>query len=520
MVIVMDGSIVNVALPTLIKSLEGTSNSQLQWIVDSYILSFAVLLLTAGSSSDRFGRRKLLMLGLLIFAGVSIGAAFSQSAPQLIAWRAAMGVGAAMIFPATLAILTHAFPEPKLRRMAIAMWAGCSGIGVAIGPVAGGWLLRYFHWGSIFCINVPLIAVAILGAALCIKESSDPEHPRFDLGGNTLAILGLIALIWGLIEGPELGWLSWKIMSALGTACVLLSLFVLWERKASSPMLDVHLFKNRRFTGGCIAITTAFFGLFGFVFMVTQFFQFIYGYDALGAGIRTLPFAGFIIIGSGFADRLGGIFGARLLAPSGLILMGCGFLLVTQDNASTPYLTLVYQMGFLGIGLGMVNASATETIMSSLPVAKAGVGSSVNDTARELGGTMGVAIMGSLFNAVYRGEITSGFEGSPLPSHVLDALRDSVGVAIGVIDQVNGVAGPVAAQAVSGPVQNAFISGFHASSMLAGFTAILGGVLVFVFLPPKGLSMIGAESGRDYALYNIHGDYSEDAVYTSRSNLL
>ncbi|MBL4698836.1 MAG: MFS transporter [Phycisphaerales bacterium] len=484
-VIVMDGSIVNVALPTLIKTLDGTSNSQLQWIVDAYILSFAVLLLTSGSSADRFGRRRLLMIGLTIFAAVSVGAAFSKSATQLIFWRAAMGVGAAMIFPATLAILTDAFPEPRLRRMAIAMWAGCSGLGVAIGPVAGGWLLTHYHWGSIFFINVPLIAVTLLGGALCIKESRDPEHPAFDFVGNALAILGLIALIWGLIEGPELGWLSPKILASLASAAVLLTGFLIWESKVKSPMLDIRLFRNRQFAGGCIAITTAFFGLFGFVFMVTQFFQFIYGYDALGAGLRTLPFAGFIVLGSGVADRFGAFFGARLISPAGLVLMGFGFLLVTQDTAQTPYLTLVYQMGFLGVGLGMVNASATNSIMSALPSAKAGVGSSVNDTARELGGTLGVAIMGSLFNVVYRSDITSGFEGSPIPVEAQETLRDSVGMAMGVIDQMNQTAGPIAAQAVRTPVQDAFIGGFHASSLLAGIAALLGGVAVFFFLPPN-----------------------------------
>jgi hypothetical protein len=300
-----------------------------------------------------------------------------------------------------------------------------------------------------------------------------------------LAILGLIALIWGFIEGPELWWLSVKILGSLATAFVLLGMFLIWESKIASPMLDIRLFKNRQFSGGCIAITTAFFGLFGFVFMVTQFFQFIYGYDALGAGLRTLPFAGFIVLGSGVADRFGAFFGARLLAPSGLMLMACGFMLVTQDTAATPYMTLVYQMGFLGVGLGLVNASATNSIMSSLPTAKAGVGSSVNDTARELGGTLGVAIMGSLFNVVYRGDITSGFERSPLPADAQETLRDSVGMAMGVIDQVNQIAGPAAAQAVRLPVQDAFIGGFHASSLLAGIATLIGGVAVFVFLPSK-----------------------------------
>lgn len=483
MVIVMDGSIVNVALPTLVTELGGASNRQLQWIVDAYILSFAALLLTAGSAADHIGRRRLLTAGLVVFALVSIGAAFSTTPAQLITWRAAMGIGAAMIFPATLAIITDDFPEPALRRTAIAIWAGTSGLGVAIGPVAGGWLLTHFHWGSIFFINVPLIALALIGSVFFIRESRDPDPHPIDPPGNLLAIGGVVALVWALIEGPERGWGSLPIVAAAVAAIGILAAFIWWESRTPSPMLDVRQFQNRRFSAGCLAITTAFFGLFGFVFMVTQYFQFIHGYDALAAGVRTLPFAGFILFGSAIAAKPGPFLRPRELSAGGLVLMAVGFAWVTRDLADTPYITLVYQMGFLGTGLGLVSASATESIMGSLPPEKAGVGSSINDTSREIGGTFGVAVMGSLFNAVYRADITTSFESAPLPDEAKEALRESVGMASAVIERIGIEAGPFAAEFARAPVQDAFINGFHASAWLACAGALVGGVVVFIAMP-------------------------------------
>lgn len=484
-VIVMDGSIVNVALPTLVRAIEGTSNSRLQWIVDAYILSFAVLLLTSGSSADRFGRRRLLVTGLLVFGGVSFGAAFAENAMELIAWRGLMGVGAALIFPATLAILHDAFPEPRLRRMAIALWAGCSGLGVAVGPVAGGWIITHAHWGWIFLINVPLIAITALGALLWIRESKDADPRHFDPLGNALVIAGLGSLVWALIEGPEWGWGSASILVALALSAALLGSFVAWESRTDGPMLDVRLFRSTRFTGGCLAITASFFGLFGFVFMVTQYFQFIHGYDALEAGIRTLPFAGFIVAGSLLSERTASLWGPRWLSPAGLLLMAAGFLLVSRDTEHTAYKALVIQMGFLGVGLGLVNASATDAIMGSLPANKSGLGSSVNDTVREIGGTLGIAVMGSLFNSMYRAHIDSGFLGAPLPESAIDSLRDSVGSAAIVIERIAQAAGANAALAVRTPVQDAFMNGFRGSSLLAAITTMLGalGVLSLLSMP-------------------------------------
>lgn len=481
-VIVMDGSIVNVALPTLAKELPGATNSRLQWVVDAYILSFAALLLTAGSAADRYGRRRVLLVGLATFAAVSVGAALSRSSGGLILWRALMGIGAALIFPSTLAIITEDFEEPALRRLAIALWAGSSGLGVAIGPVAGGWLLEHARWGSIFLVNLPIAVVAMLGVRCFVRESRDASGTKFDPIGGALAIAGILSLVWGLIEGPERGWTSPACASALAGAVLLLVSFVFWERRVASPMLDLRYFADRRFSGGCVAIAAAFFGLFGFVFMVTQYFQFLHGYDALGAGIRTTPFAGFILVGAIVAARAGRRIDGRWTISLGLLLMAIGFAWATGDGLATPYRTMVLQMGVLGIGLGLVNAAATESIMGSLPVDRAGTGSSVNDTLREVGGTLGVAGMGSAFNALYRSDIAEALSTAPLPEAAKALIRSSLGAAIGVIDQVESLVGVDAASRLRAPVREAFLNGFRASCWIACGAAALGAVAVVAFL--------------------------------------
>lgn len=489
--IVMDGSIVNVALPTLVRALGGASNSQLQWIVDAYILVFATLLLTMGNAADRFGRRRLLVLGVAVFGVTSVGAAFAGTPGALVGWRAAMGVGAAMVFPATLAILTHAFPEPRLRRLAIGVWAGCSGIGVAIGPVVGGWMLRHFDWGAIFLINVPLVAGIALGALLSIDESREADRAPLDVRGNLLAITGILVLVWSFIEAPERGWNSAVILGSAAGAVLLLALFVRHESRTAHPMLDLRLVGSRACASAVLAIGAAFFGLFGFVFMVTQYFQFVRGHDALEAGLRTLPFAGAIVLGA-----LVAAWSARRCSPGascgiGLLLMSAGFAWVVVDRIDTPYAVLVGQMLLLGTGLGIVSATATEVVMGSISSDRLGLASSLNDTARELGGTLGVAAMGSVFNAVYRADVTAAFAGSPLPAEAQSAIRQSLGVAMSVAERVGQVAGAAAESKVRGPVFDAFIAGFHASSLVAAALALVAAAAVFLAMP-RHLSSVSA----------------------------
>jgi EmrB/QacA subfamily drug resistance transporter len=490
--IVMDGSIVNVALPTLVRALGGASNGELQWIVDAYILAFATLLLTMGNAADRFGRRRLLVLGALVFGATSIGAAYSSQPEILIIWRAAMGVGAAMIFPSTLAILTHAFPEPPLRRMAIGLWAACSGLGVAIGPVVGGWILRHADWGAIFLINVPIVLLLIIGAGLSIRESTESGRGPIDAWGNVMAIAGLLAFVWSVIEAPERGWNSAPVIAGLLSSLLLGVLFLRRERRAAHPLLDIGLVGSRDCLVACLAIGTAFFGLFGFVFMVTQFLQFVRGHDALEAGIRTLPFAGAIVVGAAIAARCGRALAPRWLISSGLLMMAGGFAFATVDRAETAYAILAAQMGLLGIGLGMVSASATEVVMASIASDRLGLASSLNDTARELGGTLGVAIMGSVFNAVYRAETRAAFDGSPLPAEAREAIGQSLGVALEIAGELSSIAGASAGARVREPAIEAFVRGMHASSLTA---AILVACAALLVIPTLGRTSAAAARG-------------------------
>ena len=476
--IVMDGSIVNVTLPTLAATMPSATNSSLQWVVDGYMLSFATLLLAAGNASDRLGRRRLLLTGLIVFAGTSLGAASAGDVGALVAWRVMMGVGAALIFPSTLAIVADLFPDPRERKAAIAVWAASSGIGVAIGPVAGGWLLGRFAWGSVFVVNLPLIAIAAVGVLWLVPESRDTEPHPIDIIGNALAATGVLSLVWALIEGPAWGWLSPPVLGAIGAAVVLGSGFVAWESRARFPVLDPAMFRCREFTAGCAAISAAFFGLFGFVFMVTQYFQLIHGFNALEAGLRTLPFALFILLGSAGASMLLRRARPAAVASVGLTGMAAGFAWVTVDTASTAYTLLVEQMAVLGLGLGLVNTAGTGMIMHHAPSGRAGLASSINDTTREIGGLLGVAVMGSVFNARYRDEIANRFAGSGLPAEAVATLKSSVAAAEGVMHHIASAAGPAAASIAGRHVSDSFLSGFHLSAWIAAVAAGLGACLL------------------------------------------
>ena len=324
LVVVLDGTIVNVALPTLATQL-GASTSQLQWIVDAYVLVFAGLLMAAGSFGDRVGRKWVLMGGLGLFATFSALGATSGSANALIAWRAAMGVGAALMFPATLAILVNVFTVAKERAVAIAVWAATAGLAVALGPVTGGWLLEHFWWGSVLMINVPVVIVALVLIGVFVPNSKDSTIARFDPLGTVLSIAAIVTLVWAVIEGPVHGWASPTSVAAFALAAALLAGFIAWERHTDHPMLDVSVFTNMRFTAGSISVTFAFFALMGFVFLVTQYFQFVRGYSTLGAGVRTVPFAVFTASTAPLSAKLAERIGTKLVVTAGLVSMAVGF---------------------------------------------------------------------------------------------------------------------------------------------------------------------------------------------------
>jgi EmrB/QacA subfamily drug resistance transporter len=324
LVVVLDSTIVNVALPTLATEL-GASTSQLQWIVDAYVLVFAGLLMAAGSLGDRVGRKGVLMAGLALFATFSALGATADSPESLIVWRAAMGIGAALMFPATLAILVNVFTAAKERAVAISVWAATAGLAVALGPVTGGWLLEHFWWGSVLMINVPVVAAALVAIALVVPTSRDVTIQRFDLLGTLLSIAAIGTIVWAVIEGPVHGWTSPTSLAAFGIGAALLAAFVAWQRHTDHPMLDVSVFTNMRFTAGSVAVTFAFFALMGFVFLVTQYFQFVRGYGTLEAGVRTVPFAVFAATTAPLSAKLAERIGTKAVVTAGLVSMAVGF---------------------------------------------------------------------------------------------------------------------------------------------------------------------------------------------------
>ena len=479
--VVVDNTIVNVALPTLSRELSATT-SQLQWIVDAYSLVFAALLLAAGSLGDRLGRKGTLQAGLVAFAATSVLAAFATSATQLIAARAAMGIGAALVFPATLAILTNVFTDPRERAKAIGLWSGVSGLAVALGPVSGGWLLEHFWWGSAFFVNVPIVIVALIAGQLLLPTSRDDHAGRFDPLGLALSAATVAALVYTVIEAPHHGWISTRTLGGFAIAAVLLAVFVTWEQRRDTPMLDVSVFRNSRFSAASAAVAIAFFALFGFIFLVTQYFQFVRGYDTLAAGVHTLPFAFAAALAAPFAPRFVNRYGTTRIVASGLALMSAGFLVAATTEADSSYwLRVVPAMLLMASGLGFTTAPATEAIMGTLPRSKAGVGSAVNDTTRELGGTLGVAVVGSVFSSLYGPRLVDALRGLPIPRPALDAARESVAAAMVVAERAPAAARPQIVEAA----RSSFMDGMTAGSIAAAVAAAVGAIVVLVFLPAR-----------------------------------
>jgi len=437
LVISLDNTILNVALPTLVRDL-GASDSQLQWIVDAYILVFAGLLLTCGSLSDRFGRRRALGIGLLVFAAGSVASAFAPSASVLIGTRAAMGAGAALIMPPTLSILTNTFPEPE-RGRAIGIWAGVMGVGIGIGPLVGGWLLTHFWWGSVFLVNVPIVTVAIVAGRLIIPESRDPAAPPLDPVGLVLSVVGLVSLVYAIIEAPSRGWTSPLILTCFILAGAVLTGFVLWERASDHPMLNVRFFENPRFSASNVAVTLVFFAMFGSLFMLTQYLQFVLGYTPLQAGVRITPVAIVMIVVGPVTGLLVRPLGNKVLVTAGLGVVALGLALLSHTTVADTYLDVLPRFLVLVAGMSLAMTPATDSIMGAIPKEKAGVGSAMNDTTRQVGGALGVAVIGSIFSSAY----ASGF-GVALaaaPSWVAAEIRSSVGGALAVARAIGGSTG-------------------------------------------------------------------------------
>ena len=477
----LDNTILNVALPTLVREIDAT-NAQLQWIVDSYVLVFAGLLLTAGSLGDRFGRKGALNLGLFIFLGGALYASTTDDARHLIAARAVMGIGGAFIMPSTLSILTNMFP-PHERGRAIGIWAGMAGIGIPLGPLVGGYLLEHFAWGSIFLINIPIVLIALVAGWVLLPTSRDPQAPRIDAGGAVLSMLGLGVLVYGLIEAPLKGWGSSETLLALGGGVALLAAFAAWEYRTAEPMLNLRFFRNPRFSAANAAITLTFFALFGSMFSLTQYLQFVLGYSALDAGIRMLPMALGMMIGAPASARIVEHTGSKVVVAAGLTLVTGALLLMTRREADSSYVAFLLPLLVLATGMGLTMAPATEAIMGAIPRAKAGVGSAMNDTTRQVGGALGVATIGSLMSSTYRSNVESALGG--LPADLVERAKDSVGAALGIAAQQGGPEGA----AMADRARAAFVDAMGAGFLAAAIVSALGVALVLAFLPAHGVDV-------------------------------
>ena len=478
----VDTSIVNVALPTLVRDLHA-STRDLLWVVDSYNLVFGALVLAAGSLSDRFGRKGALIAGLTIFGLASAGGSAANDPTQLIVARVVMGVGAAFVFPATLSIITNVFTDRTERATAIGAWGATAGAAVAFGPITGGALLGQFWWGSIFVVMVPMALLAVILVALIVPTSRDPAVPRLDKPGFVLSIAGLGVLVFTIIEAPGNGWMTARTLVGFALAAAILIAFVAVERRTAAPMLDVSLFKNLQFSAASGAVAVAFFAMFGFLFLVTQYFQFAKGYSPLSTGLRMLPIAMSVGVTALIGTQLAVRFGHRMVVGSGLGIMSVTFVWLSTDTALTSYRVIAIQMVVAGIGIGLTSAPATEAIMDVVPPSQAGIGSAVNDATREIGGTLGVAIIGSVAAWLYAASFDRLPIGAALPKGAVDLARSSLGAAESVAARLQAGGDPQAGRAILRAANDGFHNGFSTGSMLAAGVTLVGCVAAAILLP-------------------------------------
>ena len=479
----VDTTLVNVALPTLVRELHA-STSQLQWVVDGYNLAFAALVLAAGSLSDRFGRKGALVTGLAVFGLATAAGSMATSTSQLILARVVMGIGAAIVFPTTLSILSNVFTDRTERAKAIGIWGATTGMGVAFGPITGGWLLEHFWWGSAFLAMAPAALVGIVLVVSNVPTSRDPASPRLDRVGLVLSTVAIGTLVYTIIEAPGRGWGAQATLAGFAIAAVAFGVFVWWERRVEEPMLDVRLFKNLRFSAASGSVTIAFFALFGFVFLITMYFQFLRGYSPLSTGVRTLPVALGMGAASVLGTRLAVRFGNKAVVGGGLALMAIGFTWISRSSLHTPYIEIIGQMIVTAGGMGLTSAPATEAIMGVVPKEKAGIGSAVNDATRELGGTLGVAVIGSVFASLYVNSLQASRAAAVVPAGVFGRAKESVG---GALLGAKGLAStsPQAARLLSDAARGAFFDGFQVACLVAAAAALGGAVFALRFLPAR-----------------------------------
>jgi EmrB/QacA subfamily drug resistance transporter len=496
-------------LPTIVQTLHA-SNSQLQWMVDSYTLVFAGLLLTMGSVGDKYGRRPALQAGFLVFGAGSLLSALAGSADQLIASRAFMGIGGALIMPATLSIITNVFPAHE-RPKAIGVWAATAGVGVALGPLTGGFLLEHFYWGSIFLVNLPIVVFGVIAGIYLIPNSKDPNAPRLDLVGAALSIIGLSALLYAVIEAPTKGWTADSTLAFFAIGGLVMAAFFAWERRVDHPMLDMGFWKNPRFSGASGAIAITFFAMFGSIFLLTQYLQFVLGYTPFQTGIRLLAFAIPMMVIAPFSPRVVDRIGTKLTVALGLVCVSAGLVLLGGVGATTGYADIAWRMALAATGMALTMSPATESIMGSLPLTRAGVGSAVNDTTRQVGGAVGVAVIGSVFSSIYGSKVVDALRGKGVPASVVADAKSSLGAALQAAGHLPGAA----SRAFAGLAKTAFIDGFHSGVYVGAAASALGIIVVLIWLPARAHA---DDVERQAADFDAHGHSGPPSTVSAPGN--
>ncbi len=482
LVVVLDNTILNVAMKTIADPVHGlgASQSELEWAINSYTLVFAGLLFTAGILGDRLGRKRVLLVGMALFGLASLASAYAQSPAQLIGARALMGIGGAAILPVTLSIISNVF-DPRERGKAIGVWAGAVGLAVAIGPVVGGALLEHFWWGSVFLVNVPIVLAGLIGITVLVPESRDPAPGRIDLVGVLLSIVGLAVFVYGIITGGESGdWGQLQVWGSIVAGVAILAAFIRYEQRTDHPALDVRLFREPRFSAAVAAVALVFFAAMGVLFFSAFYLQLVRGYSPLQTGLLFLPFASAQLI---FAPRSAAMvarYGPKAVCATGMALVAASLGAFMFVSASTPIWVLLVTYFVQGAGMANVIPPATEAVMSALPREKAGVGSAINNTMRQVGGALGVAVLGSILSQVYRGEIAGQL--GALPASLRDAAAESIASTYAVAARM-GAAG----NAIIEPANNAFVQAMHWTAGGSAFVALLGLAAVVRWLPRQAV---------------------------------
>jgi len=492
----LDTTIVNVALPSLVRELHA-SDTQLQWIVDAYNLVFAAFILAFGALSDKVGRKGMLLGGLAVFGISSLAGALAVNATELIAARAVMGLGAAMVFPATLSLISNVFTDRVERARAIGLWGATAGMAIALGPIFGGWLLARYSWASIFVAMAPVALLGIVLVARFVPTSREAGAAPLDRPGIAYSTLAMSILVFTIIEAPKYGWLAPRSLAGFVLAVALLLAFFARERGTRFPMLDLELFRNPRFTAACAAVTVAFFTLFGFIFLMTQYFQFVKQYSALSTGIHLLPVAISVGVASVLGTRLAVRFGTKVVVTVGLAMVTAFYVWVAASVTPTlSYSVIAVQMVLYGVGMGLTSAPATEAIMGVVPLDRAGVGSAVNDATRLLGGTLGVAVIGSVFASTYTSRLNQGLPHG-LPGRVVSAAQASVGEAFGAAQVLARTGHVELAGVVHAAARDAFIHGLSIGCLVAGIVGAIGALVAALMLPaqPQAEAVAPAEQG-------------------------